>query len=115
MNPIDHLPSEYSDIDEYMSTTVGLFGGRVRKRWSPDSDGLYKFEIAGKYRSCDNIQGRHRSCTIYFMVDPIKRIHYQMCHHRNCSGFRSVPRTIPIRHQTSVHEGRHESSTEKVE
>ena len=95
-NAIAHLPSEYAQVEQYIRMSVGIFRGRIRKLWAADSDGLFKFEIAGDYRHCDNIQGRHRHSTIYFMVDPIKKIYYQMCHHPKCTGFRSIPRRILI-------------------
>ncbi len=101
---IEHLPSEYADIERYISIVVECFRGRVRKIWVPDEDGLYKFEIAGSYRYCDNVQKHHRKNQIYFMVDPMKKTYYQMCHDPACFGFRSVTRNITIKQQAPVNE-----------
>ena len=101
---IEHLPPEYAHIERYISIMVQSFGGRVRKMWSPDSNGFFKFEIAGAYRFCDRIQGHHRGGTIYFMVDPINQIYYQMCHYPQCSGFRSIARRITIQQRAPINE-----------
>jgi len=55
-NAIEHLPLQYADIERYISILVESFGGRVRKIWAPDLNGIYKFEIAGYYRYCDSIE-----------------------------------------------------------
>ena len=103
-NAIEHLPQEYADIERYMAVMVTSFGGRVRKIWAPDSDGLYKFEIAGPYRYCDNVQRYHKRNQIYFMVDPVNKTYYQMCHSPPCLGFRSITRNIIIERQASEHQ-----------
>ena len=93
-DPIEHLPSEYSYIEQYISLIVGLFNGRIRKIWATELDGLYKFEITGGYRYCEIIQGHHSKRTIYFMVDPANKTYYQMCYDPQCSGLRSATKTI---------------------
>jgi hypothetical protein len=103
-NAIDHLPPEYADIEKYISVVVESFGGRVRKIWAPDLDGIYKFEITGSYRYCDNVRRHHRKNQIYFMVDPMNKTYYQMCHDPECFGFRSVTKNITIKRQVPVKE-----------
>jgi hypothetical protein len=103
-NAIEHLPLQYADIERYISILVESFGGRVRKIWAPDLNGIYKFEIAGYYRYCDNVKRQHRKNQIYFMVDPVKKTYYQMCHDPECSGFRSVTRNITIKRQVLAKE-----------
>lgn len=106
-NAVEHLPPEYAQIERYMIMMVESFNGRVRKIWAPDTNGLYKFEIAGKYRYCDNIQENHKHNQIYFMVDPVNRTYYQMCYNSQCSGFRSVTRNITIKSPVSINEKEH--------
>ena len=103
-NAIEHLPSQYSHIEQHISVMVGAFSGRIRKIWSTDSDGLYKFDITGGYRHCEIIGKRHGKRTIYFMVDPANQTYYQMCYDPQCAGKRSVTRTINIKHKASVNE-----------
>ena len=101
---IEHLPAEYIDIEKYISIMVESFGGRIRKIWAPDSNGKYKFEITGSYRYCDNIRRHHRKNQIYFLVDPMTKTYYQMCHDPECFDFRSVNRSIVIKRQASTKE-----------
>lgn len=108
-NAIEHLPPEYVDIERYISIVVESFGGRVRKIWASNLDGLYKFEITGSYRYCDNIQKHHRRNQIYFMVDPINKTYYQMCHDPDCRDFRSVTRKITINRSMPANEEKTDS------
>jgi len=97
-----HLPDEYVDIEQFITTKVGAFGGRIRKIWPPDLQGRYTFEISGSYRYCENVQRNHKQNKIYFIVDPIKKTYIQKCHDSECYRFQSTlkhidndPRTLP--------------------
>lgn len=91
---IEHLSPEYSYIEQYISDLVGASGGRIRKIWPGDVDGLYKFEFCGGYRYCENIKAHHQKRTVYFMVDPKNKTYYQMCYDSQCTGFRSATKKI---------------------
>jgi hypothetical protein len=84
-----HLPDEYADIEQFITTKVEAFGGRIRKILPLNSQGRYKFEICGSYRYCENIKRHHKKNQIYFIVDPIKKTYVQKCHDSECYGFQS--------------------------
>jgi len=89
-----HMPPEYADIEEFIATMVGAFGGYIRKVRPPDTRGKYRLEIAGNYRYCENIKKQHKKNQVYFLVDPIKKIYYQRCYDPDCQGFQSAKKPI---------------------
>ena len=89
-DPSKHFPPEYADIEEFFATMVGAFGARIRKIRPPrDTRGIYRVEIVGDYRYCNNIQQHHKKNQVYFLVDPKKKIYYQKCYDPECQGFQS--------------------------
>ncbi len=91
---IEHLPIEYADIERFIVSMVGIFGGRIENIWTTGVLGRYKIEVTGSYRYCENIKKHHKKSQIYFLVDPIKKIYYQKCYHPTCLGFRSSKKKI---------------------
>ena len=90
-----YLPIEYADIEEYIRDMVGSFGGRIRKARAPSvQQRLYRVEITGDYRYCDNVQRHHKNNRIYFLVDPVRRVYFQRCYDPHCSGFQSAMQQI---------------------
>lgn len=47
------------------------------------------------YRFCENIGRWHKSNNVYWIVDLNKKEIYQKCHDEDCSGFSSVPKSLP--------------------
>ena len=90
-----HMPVEYSDIEQFIATMVGACDGRIRKVRPPDTRGKYKLEIGGNYRYCENINDHHKKNQVYLLVDPIKRVYYQKCYDPDCQGFQSAKHPIP--------------------
>jgi len=68
--------------------------GRIRKILPFHQTSLYKIEIAGDYRYCDNIDRHHKTNQVYFVVDPINKFYYQKCHDPDCKGFKSNKKPI---------------------
>ncbi|CAF0951097.1 unnamed protein product [Adineta ricciae] len=91
----NHLPEEYTSVEEYIETMVKSNGGHIRKISPPNAYGEYKFEISGSYRDCENVGRPHRKNQIYFIVDPTKRTYWQRCHDPDCSKFKSAVKNIP--------------------
>ena len=97
---IEHFPDEYADIEQFIVEKIEEFNGRIDSIWSADVRGRYRVEIAGNYRYCRNVRKHHKNDQIYFLVNPMKRIYYQKCHHRRCIGFRSSMKRILIEHDS---------------
>ncbi|CAF2912442.1 unnamed protein product [Rotaria sp. Silwood2] len=91
---IEHLPSEYADIEHFIGQIVESTGGRIRKIRPINEHGIYRFEITGSYRYCENVHRHHKKNHIYFIVNPIERTLYQKCYDPGCQGFRSRSRPI---------------------
>ena len=71
------------------------FGGRIRKIKPPrDARGLYRLEIGGDYRYCENVKRQHKKNQVYFLVDPINKVYYQRCYDPDCKGFQSAKQRI---------------------
>jgi len=47
------------------------------------------------YRYCENIGRYHKSNNVYWIVDLNNKMMYQKCHDPDCSGFASVPKSLP--------------------
>ncbi len=93
---VEHLPSEHAGIEKYISTMIESFDGRIRKIRAVKPNGLYKFDITGSYRYCDNVKRHHKKNQIFFMIDVVRKTYYQMCYDPECFGFRSVIKNIVI-------------------
>ncbi|CAF1145833.1 unnamed protein product [Adineta steineri] len=91
---MNHLPDEYAYIEQFIDAKVKENGGRIRKIVPLRTPGQYKFEIAGPYRFCENVQRHHRKNQIYFLVHPMEKTYFQKCHDPECYGFRSVLKNI---------------------
>lgn len=89
-----HLPPEYADVEDYIATMLGGFGARIRKVTPPNTRGLYRLEITGNYRYCDNVKKHHKKNQVYFLVDPVKKIYFQRCYDPDCRGFQSAKQLI---------------------
>jgi hypothetical protein len=87
------------------------FGARIRKVKPPYARGLYRVEIAGNYRYCNNIQRHHNKNQVYFLVDPVKKIYYQKCYDPDCQGFQSAKQPI-YTNQTTNNQQVHNSTSE---
>jgi hypothetical protein len=85
-----HMPPEYADIEEFITTMLAAFNGRIRKVRPLESRGMYRIEITGNYRYCENIKAQHKKNNVYFLVDPVKKIYYQKCYDPDCQGFQSA-------------------------
>ncbi|CAF1069927.1 unnamed protein product [Adineta ricciae] len=92
-----HMPERYAHIEQCISDMVMAHGGRIRKIHPPNSNGIYKIEITGKYRYCENVQRHHRINRVYLLVDPVNNIYYQKCYDPDCHNFRSAAQSLPIR------------------
>ncbi len=99
---IEHLPSEYADIEQFINQLVRSADGRIRKIRPLNKYGTYRFEITGSYRYCENIHRNHSDNQIYFIVDPIKRTFFQKCYDPDCQHFRSQSRRITKGQTTTI-------------
>jgi hypothetical protein len=90
-----HMPSQYTDSEQFIIDLISSDGGRIRKIWAPDEQGRYQFEITGTYRYCENVRRAHRKNHIYFIVHPVKKTYCQKCHDPECFGFQSAIKAIP--------------------
>jgi hypothetical protein len=72
------------------------FGARIRKVKppKPNGRGLYRIEITGNYRYCENIKEHHKKNQVYFFVDPVNKVYYQKCHDPDCQGYQSAKQPI---------------------
>ena len=93
---LKHFPKKYADIERFIADKVGTSNGQIESIWSADIRGRYRVEVTDSYRYCKNVRKHHKNDSIYFLVNPVKRIYYQKCYHRRCHGFRSARKTIPI-------------------
>ena len=98
-DPSKHFPLEHADIEEYLVNMLGSFGGRIRKVKPPNGRGLYRVEITGNYRYCENIKKHHKKNPVYFLVDPVKKVYYQKCHDPDCQGFQSAKQPMHLNPQ----------------
>lgn len=85
-----HFPQQYADIEEFITTKVGKYDGRIHKIWPADLQGRFKVEIGGSYRYCDNVRRHHKKNHVYFIINPKKRTYFQRCHDPECYGFQSA-------------------------
>ncbi len=88
-----HMPPEYADLEQFFVTMLGV-SGRIRKVRPPNARGIYRIEIGGNYRYCENIKAQHKKNQVYFLVDPIQKVYYQKCYDPDCQGFQSAKQKI---------------------
>uniref|UniRef100_A0A348G6D5 DNA-directed primase/polymerase protein n=1 Tax=Odontomachus monticola TaxID=613454 RepID=A0A348G6D5_ODOMO len=88
----DNQTSPYPEIDKYIRSIIDPGNIRVTKYF--DKTKILRYEIYGN-RFCENIGRWHKSNNVYWIVDLNKKEIYQKCHDEDCSGFSSVPKSLP--------------------